>query len=314
MKQNYDVILVGARVAGCAAAIEFAKRGQSVLLLDQARFPSDTLSTHFMNPRGMTYLKALGVLEEVLATTPAFGFLEVAIDGFALGGTVDPEALRSRFNKIHGTRKFELENRYACIRRTFLDNTLQKKAVESGVDLITGFKVADLISENGRVVAVVGADQAGQKHRFDAKLIVGADGRRSSVARLLGVEKHEEKNACTFACYTYFSGLDLPHGKLKRLHRTAYAAIPTNDGLTMVLVYELSHFFQDFKKNKESHFHGAIQNIDPDFHAHLSEKGRQVEPFYATDDQAAFMRKASPRGYRSWVMRHSSRISVPPAE
>jgi len=296
VENQFDVIIVGARVAGSAAAIEFAKQGQRVLLLDQARFPSDTLSTHFMNPRGMTYLKDLDVLDEILAITPAFNYLDVAVDNFDLGGEVKPDDLRARFKKVHGTRAFEIETRYACIRRTFLDVTLQRRAKDLGVELKTGFKVNDIISENGRVVGISGTDQTGEKLSFFGKLVVGADGRKSSIAKILVVDKHEEKSACTFACYTYYSGLELPHGKLKRLHRSAYAAIPTGDGLTMILVYGPSPFFSEFKKSKEKNFLAAIERIDPEFYSLLRANGKQVEPFYATDDQAAFIRKPSPQG------------------
>jgi len=289
---DFDVIIVGARIAGCAAAIEFAKGGQRVLLLDRGRFPSDTLSTHFMNPRGMTYLKTLGVLDSILSSTPAFNYLDVAVDDFDLGGSTDLEALKRRFNKVHKNRTFELETRYACIRRTLLDTTLQKRATELGVEVRTGFNVEDLLTENGKVVGVMGTDSNGKSLRIKGKLIVGADGRKSKIANLLGAENHEEKNACTFACYTYFSDLDLEFGKLKRRNRIAYAAVPTTDGLTMVLVYGPSTFFNEFKRNKEKNFLKAIKQIDPAFFSQLA-KAKRVEPFYATDDQAAFMRKPS---------------------
>jgi glycine C-acetyltransferase len=292
MERKFDVIIVGARVAGCAAAIEFAKCGQKVLLLDQAPFPSDTLSTHFMNPRGMTYLGSLGVADEILKSTPAFEYLDVAIDDFDLGGRVELSALRTRLKKLHGERKFVMESRYACIRRTLLDDTLQQAARKLGVEIMTRFRVDDILLENGKAVGVAGQSN-GQSAQFHARLVVGADGRKSAVARILGLEKHEEKQACTFACYTYFSGLHLPHGKLRRRDRTAYAAVPTNDGNTMVLVYGPSAFYKSFKEAKEKNFFKAIEKIDPEFFSELKNSGVRVENFYSTDDQSAFMRKTS---------------------
>ena len=73
MKQNYDVIIVGARIAGSTLAYELSKKGYDILLLERSTFPSDILSTHnfFNNSVGM--LREMGVLDRLLATgTPTY--------------------------------------------------------------------------------------------------------------------------------------------------------------------------------------------------------------------------------------------------
>ena len=68
MRDRYDVIVVGARVAGSTLAALLGDAGVSVLLLDRARFPSTTPSTHFFRGAGMVgVLGRLGVLDAVLA-------------------------------------------------------------------------------------------------------------------------------------------------------------------------------------------------------------------------------------------------------
>src|SRR5215467_11476360 len=63
----YDVIIVGARVAGSATALLLARRGVKVLVVDRATFPSDTLSTHQVQLPGVSRLARWGVLDEILA-------------------------------------------------------------------------------------------------------------------------------------------------------------------------------------------------------------------------------------------------------
>jgi menaquinone-9 beta-reductase len=68
--KTYDAIVVGASVAGAPTATWLARKGHRVLLVDKARFPRDTNSTHFVWPRGMSYLNRLGVAQRILEHTP----------------------------------------------------------------------------------------------------------------------------------------------------------------------------------------------------------------------------------------------------
>src|SRR5262249_14909844 len=63
----YDVIIVGARVAGASTAMLLARRGLKCLAVDRATFPSDILSTHQVQVPGVARLARWGVLDAVLA-------------------------------------------------------------------------------------------------------------------------------------------------------------------------------------------------------------------------------------------------------
>ncbi|MEI6397612.1 MAG: FAD-dependent monooxygenase, partial [Pseudomonadota bacterium] len=76
----YDVIIIGGRVAGSAAAIELSKRGHKILVLDQSPPTKDVISTHFVNPRGLSYLNELGVLDTLARDTPLFKHFDVTVD------------------------------------------------------------------------------------------------------------------------------------------------------------------------------------------------------------------------------------------
>ena len=69
MRENeYDAIVVGARCAGSPTAMLLARKGYKVLVVDRARFPSDTISTHLIHPPGVAALKEWGLLDRLIAT------------------------------------------------------------------------------------------------------------------------------------------------------------------------------------------------------------------------------------------------------
>lgn len=70
MKTDFDVIIVGGRVAGSVLATLLGKQGYHVLLLDKSHFPSDTLSTHFFRAPALRVFERLGVLNDVASSAP----------------------------------------------------------------------------------------------------------------------------------------------------------------------------------------------------------------------------------------------------
>ncbi|HEV7949599.1 MAG TPA: FAD-dependent monooxygenase, partial [Glaciihabitans sp.] len=84
---QFDVIVVGARCAGSPTAMLMSRNGYRVLVVDRANFPSDTISTHFIQPPGVAKLKQWGLLDRLTATgcppidTFAFDFGVFTITG-----------------------------------------------------------------------------------------------------------------------------------------------------------------------------------------------------------------------------------------
>src|SRR5262245_65710642 len=88
MSSNHDVVIVGGRCAGAATAYLFARKGYRVLVIDQAAFPSDTLSTHFLQPCGVQRLARWGVLPEVAASgAPPVHRMSISMDGIVISGS-----------------------------------------------------------------------------------------------------------------------------------------------------------------------------------------------------------------------------------
>lgn len=189
-----DVVVVGGRIAGSLTAIRLAARGVSVRLLEAGDFPSDTLSTHFFRGDGLVRsLDEVGVLDEVLATgVPPLACQYFSVDGspFEQGPPQEP-----------GEIGFCLS-----VRRSTLDAILARRAVTAGVDVRTRTKVVDLVTVDGACVGVT--DHEGTVHR--ARVVVGADGRRSSVARLVGAADEERHPPARAMYYRYATGWRSP--------------------------------------------------------------------------------------------------------
>ncbi|WP_280344345.1 NAD(P)/FAD-dependent oxidoreductase [Nocardia abscessus] len=169
-----DVVVVGARCAGSAAAIAFARAGRDVVALDAARFPSDTLSTHLLWPGGLAELGRAGALGRV-RQLGAPALTTASADG---GGY----QVRSSFTPVDGI------DSAMCVRRTGLDAALVATAVDAGARVREGVRVTDLLWSGDRCAGVRYTDRGGV-HEVRARLVVGADGRRSTVARLVGAER-----------------------------------------------------------------------------------------------------------------------------
>src|SRR4051812_26140432 len=160
---RFDVVIVGARCAGSPLAMMLARQGLRVCVLDRARFPSDTPSTHIIQACGVDVLARLGVLDAVLAAGAAEIDEVVLVTDDVRIETVGDESISER--------------RGICIRRVTLDALLVDAAAEAGATVRTGSRVTGLLMDNGRVTGV--QTDAGP---ITAQLVVGADGRLSTVA------------------------------------------------------------------------------------------------------------------------------------
>jgi 2-polyprenyl-6-methoxyphenol hydroxylase-like FAD-dependent oxidoreductase len=215
----YDAIVVGARCAGSPTAMLLARKGYRVLLVDRARFPSDTFRSHFVRYPAVRRLHAWGLLERVLATgCPPVRTYVVDFGDLPLAGTPPtPDGLPGEL----------------APRRYVLDTLLTRAAVEAGAELREGFSVRELLWEDGRVAGIRGR-AGGAMVEERATLVIGADGQHSFVARAVHAPYTEYVPARTFAYFTYWAGL--PLRGLEACFRDGRAVIcfPTNDDLSLV--------------------------------------------------------------------------------
>jgi 2-polyprenyl-6-methoxyphenol hydroxylase-like FAD-dependent oxidoreductase len=218
---EYDAIVVGARCAGSPTAMLLARKGYKVLVVDRATFPSDTISTHLIHPPGVAALNEWGLLDRLVATgCPGIDTYAFDFGPFAIAGAP-------------GTREAPLA--YSP-RRTVLDKLLVDAASEAGAEVREGFTVADVVIEEGRVTGIRGRRKGEPAVTERARVVVGADGHHSLVARSVNAEQYNEKPPLQVSYYTYVSGLPMD-GRFEIYLRPdrGFAAWPTNDDLTLVI-------------------------------------------------------------------------------
>ncbi|MEU0648293.1 NAD(P)/FAD-dependent oxidoreductase [Streptomyces umbrinus] len=279
----YDVVVIGARCAGSPAAMLFAQQGYRVLLLEKARFPQDTLSSHYIHQPGVALLDRWGLLDELRAagcqpiSHQSYEAPGVRLDGFSL--------------PVDGHR-----TTYAP-RRFVLDPILAGGAVASGVELQESCAVNDLLFEDGRVVGVRYTTPGGTEATERARLVVGADGMRSLVARKAGAPNVVEHPRMTCTYYTYWAGVPA-HFELYERPGRWVGVIPTNDDLKLIMAYFPQSEFSDVRTAVEPAFLEAVRTTTPELYERMS-AGRRVEQLYGTGHQENYFRKAYGPG---WVL------------
>ena len=258
---GFDVIVVGARCAGSPTAMLLARAGYRVLVVDRATFPSDTLSTHVVQPTAVATLKRWGLLDPLITSgcppthTYAFDFGPITIAGAP--GTADCPV------------------GYAP-RRTVLDKLLVDAAVDAGAELREAFTVQDIVADNGTVTGVTGHGPSGRLVTEHARVVIGADGLHSVVAKAVRPEQYHDKPQLLCGYYAYWSGLPM-HGRFETYVRPerGFAACSTNDDLTMVVA---GWPFAQFAANKMDVDGNYLKTFDtaPDFAERLRSATRET--------------------------------------
>ncbi|GHD87310.1 NAD(P)/FAD-dependent oxidoreductase [Streptomyces naganishii] len=279
----YDVIVVGARCAGASTALLLARAGHRVLMLDKSAYGSDVLSTHLVHQPGVAALARWGLLERVRASgcpplkRTVYEVADIRIEGCARG----VEGQRTGF----------------APRRRVLDPVLVDAAVEAGVEFRDRCRVTGLLRDDtGRVVGVEGRRGNGT-FTERAHLVIGADGMRSTVARLTAAPYTVHDRRLTCAYYTYWP--DVP-ADLELYERPAgwVAAVPTNDGTTLVLAYFPQSRFEEVRAGAHRAYEEQIRTTAPALYERL--RGREpAERLHGTGDQQNFFRQATGPG---WVL------------
>jgi flavin-dependent dehydrogenase len=278
----YDAIVIGARCAGAATAMLLARKGHRVLLVDRVTFPSDIPHGHLIHRRGPQRLADWGLLDRVLATgCPALTTMTHDVGDFPL---IAREVASSGVPMAVGPRRWAL------------DRVLADAAVEAGAELRPGFSVESLVRDGDAVVGIHGGDRRGGTPCTErAAITIGADGRRSQLARAVGAPAYEEVPPLTCWYFSYWA--DVAADGLEVYDRTNQVifAFPTNDGLVAVFVAWPSSELTMVRADIERRFLAALDRVPS-----LAERvraGRRADRFYGATDLPNFLRRPFGAGW-----------------
>lgn len=218
--RDYDAIVVGASLGGCTTAILLGRAGARVALVERSPSPDayKRVCSHHIQSSALPTLDRLGLLEPMRAAGAATGHLRARTPWGWIEQPADTDAP-------------------PCInlRRRVLDPMIRARAAETpGVDLLAGLRVTELAFDGGRVAGVVATDRSGAPTRLRAPLVVGADGRDSTVAKLAEVPSKDTPHG-RFGYGGYWRGPAIPGAPDPTawfLDPQWVAAFPTDDGLT----------------------------------------------------------------------------------
>lgn len=273
-----DVIVVGARAAGAATAMLLARHGLRVIATERASYGSDTLSTHALSRGAVHLLDAWGVLDDIRsASTPAlhrttfhYGDEELVIPVKARGG---------------------VDGLYAP-RRTVLDPLLADAAREAGAEVRYGVTLRDLIWERGRVIGAI-VQEHGELRELRARLVVGADGIKSTVARLASARVTRRADGETAYIYGYFSGLESDGGiHFYYVPGATAGLLPTNAGTTCVFVgLRPDRFRLGMSAGVKQLFADVLQEVAPNLGERVA-KAQRTLAFRTFGGAPGYMREA----------------------
>jgi flavin-dependent dehydrogenase len=222
-RSRHDVVIVGARVAGAATAMLLARLGHDVVVVDQASFPSDTVSTHAIARSGVVQLRRWGLLEAVLDSgAPAIRQVTLHAGGESVSRTIRHKA---GVGLVVAPRRYEL------------DTIIAAAAGRAGADVRMGVTVTGVQRDGrGRVTGIYGHDGAGAAIDLGARYVIGADGLSSRVARSVGATINEARLAGSAAQYAYYAGIPWAGMELFVAERSFAGVFPTHDGEACIWV------------------------------------------------------------------------------
>jgi 2-polyprenyl-6-methoxyphenol hydroxylase-like FAD-dependent oxidoreductase len=258
MGDRYDVVIVGARVAGAGTALLLARAGLRVAVVDRARRGSDTVSTHALMRAGVMQLDRWGILPAVRAAgTPQVHRTLFHYPGQTVQVTIRPSP--------------GVDALYAP-RRTVLDPMLIDAAAAAGARVLDRTAVVGLIQDGGRVAGVRVRGVDGSERILRSHVTIGADGIRSGVAAAVGAALQRSGTRSGAVLYTYRA--DLPTAGYEWAYGEGAAAgmIPTNDGLTCVFAGTTPERYRAARRRgAEVALRGLFARAAPDHVARLDQ-------------------------------------------
>ncbi len=260
---QYDAVIVGASLAGCTTAIMLARAGMHVAVVDKRPDPAafKRICGHFIQSSAVPTLERVGLLEPMLAA----GAVRSRLRMWTRWGTIEPppaEVLPAAVN----------------LRRERLDPIVRETAAkQQGVEMLLGYTVGELIGDGQTIAGVKASSSSGEALRLYGQLVVGADGRDSTIAKLAGVRAKVSRHG-RFSYAAYFEGpppTGSPDGTIWTLDPQWAAAFPTDSGQIMYGCMPTKDRLPEFRRDLDGALRAFVADV-PDAPPIL--EARQVGP------------------------------------
>jgi flavin-dependent dehydrogenase len=244
---DYDAVVVGASLAGCATAIQLGRSGARVALVEKSPDPNafKRICSHFIQASAVPALERLELLDPIVAA----GGIRSRMRAWTPWGWIDPPPDRAGYA--------------VNLRRELLDPLMRETAAATpGVELLLGRAAHRLVRDDGVVSGVAVRDGAGTETELRARLVVGADGRDSLIAELAEVPTKTLPHG-RFAYGAYFEDAT-PRGTdsaIWMMDPQWAASFPTDGGLTFYAAMPTKDRLPEFKPDPEAALVSFLSNL-----------------------------------------------------
>lgn len=241
----FDAIVIGGRCAGAPLAMNLARKGRRILLLDAETMPGAPRHAEALTGKAVYRMRDWGLIEDLKACN--------ALPIWKLTLTTGEGAVEIPYwGDMPGL----------CPRRDTLDSILLGAAKSAGVEVRMGTTVTGLLrDERGRVVGVEGTAGDGTPLREEAKVVVGADGRDSFVAKEVGALEYDVVPGKTCMFRATWDGVPIEGIEMYFLADRAVQVLPTNDNkATIAFIFPVSEF-ERLKNDIQSEVKATVQQL-----------------------------------------------------
>jgi uncharacterized protein (TIGR03083 family) len=265
-----DAVIVGARCAGATLATLLSRAGWQVLLIDSARFPSDTVSTHIVFPDTVHLLEQMGVLARLRAThvVPRLGYRWRVLGREIAGG----------FSPVGGV------DRATCVRRVVLDQAMLDTATEAGAAVRLDCRVADLVG-TGTADDPVRGVVLDTGELVTSRWVFGADGRISTVARRLGLATTRQARGEQSFLFGYWRGLPTSEWICFDVHDSrALMSTPCEDDIHLLCLVGEPSLSRGSATDRTARYHEALRRFPATLNPRLLDHAERVSPVVAVPE------------------------------
>ncbi len=266
----YDVIVVGTGAAGSSVGMLLARRGHRVLVVGRARVPSDTSCSQTIAWPGIVLLRRWNLLEPLLAAGCRSAETTAVVTGSNIVTLPEPSLVAER---------------------SLLDAVLLDAIRQAGAEVREGFTVKDIVWHGDRVSGVVGSTADERTVCERARVVIGADGRRSLVARALATPIVRDEHSVTCCFCACWRGLEARSPELFMTGRAAVIILPVHEQLAGVVVALPIEEWVRYKRAPEATYLGAL--ADSPFLRERFAAATRESRFVGTGDLGSCVRASS---------------------